>query len=108
MRACTHSLHQDRAFRESYHPDQPGGAGKLGHSSGVAPLSLFLYVLGIRLVSPTKIALRGHNPFPWPVKLSWRGVHVVWDDKAAVVRFPDGSEAEVTGPQVQLVEQNEA
>ena len=108
MRACTHSLHQDRAFRESYHPDQPGGAGKLGHSSGVAPLSLFLYVLGVRLVSPTKIALRGHNPFPWPVKLSWRGVHVVWDDKEAVVRFPDGSEAEVTGPQVQLVEQNEA
>jgi hypothetical protein len=32
MRACIHSLHQDRAFRESYSPDQPGGKGKPGHS----------------------------------------------------------------------------
>ncbi len=108
MRACIHSLHQDRAFRESYHPDQPGGVGKSGHSSGVAPLSLFLYVLGVRLISPRKIALRGHNPFPWPVRLSYRGIEILWNKDSALVRFPDESEATVTGLQVQLVEQNEA
>jgi hypothetical protein len=107
MRGCIHSLHEDRAFRESYYPDRPGGPGKLGHSSGVAPLSLFLYVLGVRLVSPTKIALRGHNPFPWPVQLSWRGIEILWNKDGALVRFPDGSEASVTGLHVQLVEQNE-
>ena len=113
MRGCIHSLRQDRTFRESYHPDQPGGLGKPGHSSGVPPLSLFLYVLGVRLISPAKIALRGHNPFPWPVKLSWRGVQVVWDEAAAIVKFPDGGKVRVEGSaiqivtQVQLVEQNE-
>jgi hypothetical protein len=107
MRACIQSLHQDRAFRESYYPDQPGGSGRLGHSSGVAPFSLFLHVLGVRLISPRKIALRAQNPFPWPVQLSWRGIEILWNKEGALVRFPDGSEATVTGLQVQLVEQNE-
>ena len=106
-RACIRSLQQDRAFRESYSPDQPGGIGKPGHSSGVAPLSLFLYVLGVRLISPRKIALRGHNSFPWPVQMSWRGIEIQWKKDSAVVRFQDGSEATVAGLQVQLVEQNE-
>ena len=108
MSACIHTLHEDRAFRESYQPDQPGGVGKSGHSSGVAPLSLFLYVLGVRLISPRKIALRGHNPFPWPLRLRYRGIEILWDNDSALVRFPDTSEATVTGLQVQLVEQNEA
>ena len=105
MRACLHTLHEDRAFRESYHPDQPGGAGRQGHSSGVAPLSLFLYVLGVRLISPTKIALRGHNPFPWPVRVSWRGITVAWEDAAAIVQFPDGGEVRVEGNAIQIVTQ---
>ncbi len=107
MLACLHTLREDRVFRESYYPDKPGGPGKPGHSSGVAPLSLFLYVLGIRLISPRKIALRGHNPFPWPVRLSYRGIEILWNKDSALVRFPDASEATVTGLQVQLVEQNE-
>ena len=107
MRACTHSLHQDRAFREFYHPDQPGRGGTLSHSAGVAPLSLFLDILGVRLISPRKIALRGHNPFPWPIRLSHRGIEIEWNVDSALVRFPDLSEATVTGLQVQLVEQNE-
>ena len=107
MRACLHTLHEVRTFRESYYPDQPGGIGKLGHSSGVAPLSLFLYVLGVRLISPHKIALRGHNPFPWPIRLTYRGIEIQWKKDSALVRFPDTSEATVTGLQVQLVEQNE-
>ena len=108
MSACIHTLYEDRVFRESYYPDQPGGPGIPGHSAGVAPISLFLYVLGVRLISPRKIALRGHNPFPWPVRLRHRGIEILWSDDGALVRFPDGSEVSVAGLQVQLVEQNEA
>ena len=107
MQACLHTLHEDRDWREAYHPDRPGGIGKLGHSSGVAPLSLFLYVLGVRLISPRKIALRGYNPFPWPIWLSHRGIEILWNKDGALVRFPDGSEATLDGSQVQLVEQNQ-
>ncbi len=108
MRACIHTLYEDRVFRESYYPDRLGGPGVPGHSSGIAPLSLFLYVLGVRLISPRKVALRGHNPFPWSLRLRYRGIEILWSDDGALVRFPDGSEATVTGLQVQLVEQNEA
>jgi len=107
MRACIHTLYEDRAFRESYYPDQPGGPGVPGHSSGVAPLSLFLYVLGVRLISPRKVALRGHNPFPRPLRLRYRGIEILWSDDGALVRFPDGSEIALTGLEVQLVEQDE-
>ncbi|MFQ5932350.1 MAG: hypothetical protein ACE5MM_08070, partial [Nitrospiraceae bacterium] len=107
MRACIHTLHQDRDFRETYHPDRPGGSGKPGHSSGVAPLSLFLYVLGVRLISARKVALRGRNPFPWPIRLRHRGIEINWDKEGARVHFPDGGTTLVTGQQVQVVELTE-
>mgnify|MGYP001609483653 CR=1 FL=1 len=57
------------------------------------------------LISPTKIALRGHNPFPWPINLRWRGVTIRWEAEEAHVRFPDGGEIRVAGRQIQTVEQ---
>ena len=105
MRACIASLKQEQAFREAYHADRPGGLGGCGHLAGVAPLSLLLYVLGVWLMSPSKIALRGHNPFPWPIALRWRGVEIRWTTDRALLKFPDGGEAEVIGRLVQTVEQ---
>ena len=105
MRACIASLQEQRSTREAYYADRPGGLGERGHSGGVAPLSLLLYVLGVRLISPTKIALRGHNPFPWPINLRWRGVAIRWEAETAQVRFPDGGEIQVIGRQTQTVEQ---
>jgi len=105
MRACIASLKEEQAFREAYYADRPAGLGERGHMAGVAPLSLLLYVLGVRLISPRKIALRGHNPFPWPITLRWRGVEIRWSTDRALVRFADGGEAEATGRLVQTVEQ---
>ena len=79
--------------------------GERDHTGGVAPLSLFLYVLGVRLISPHKVVLRGQNPFPWPVQLSWRGIDIRWNKDVAMVRFPDGASVEVRGEQPQTVEQ---
>ena len=105
MRTCIASLQEQRSTREAYYADRPGGLGERGHGGGVAPFSLLLYVLGVRLISPTKIALRGHNPFPWPITLRWRGVEIRWVGDRAFVRFADGGEAEAQGRIVQTVEQ---
>jgi hypothetical protein len=105
LRACIASLHEQRASREAYSADRPGGVGERGHGAGIAPVSLLLYVLGVRLITPTKITLRGHNPFPWPINLRWRGLAIRWDAEGAQVRFPDGGEIRVTGRQTQTVEQ---
>lgn len=105
MRITTHILRKENAFREIYDPDQQLGFGERNHLSGVSPLSLFLRVLGIRLISPTKLYLRGNNPFPNPVILRWKGLRVEFLDELAVVTFPDGGSVEIRGNDSQLVEQ---
>jgi hypothetical protein len=105
LRACISSLHEQRASREAYSADRPGGVGERGHNAGIAPVSLLLYVLGVRLITPTKITLRGHNSFPWPITLRWRGVEIRWLQDRALLRFADGGEVEAQGRIVQTFEQ---
>jgi len=72
--------------------------------AGVAPLSLFLQVLGVRLISPHKVILRGSNSFPSPIRLRWRGLEIRWGHQSAVVMFPDGQRVTVQGDSPQVVE----
>jgi hypothetical protein len=105
MQACIACLKADHAIREVYHADRPIGFGERGHLSGLPPLGLLLYVLGVRLIATNKIALRGSNPFPWPIRLGWKGLQIDWEAESATVIFPDGGEVQVTGDAIQIVEQ---
>jgi hypothetical protein len=105
MNTSVASLRRDQAFRESYHADREQGAGSRHHLAGVAPFSLFLQVLGVRLISPSKVTLRGSSPFPDAIRLRWRGLEIRWDHRGAVVEFPDGEQVSVQGETVQVVEQ---
>ncbi len=104
MQACISNLKHEGCFRRAYYADGRGGIGERDHLAGVAPLGLLLYVLGVRLISPDKVALRGTNPFAWPIKLRWRGLEIEWQDDLAWVTFPSGERAQVSGPDVQVVE----
>lgn len=104
MQACISTLKQDGCFRQAYYADGAGGIGERDHLAGVAPLGLLLYVLGVRLISADKLALRGANPFPWPIRLGWRGLRIEWEVDSAWVSFPSGERVEVVGPEVQVVE----
>lgn len=99
------ALRKDKSFREAYNADQPEGIGERDHLGGVAPVSLFLDLLGVRLVSPSKAWLCPDNPFPWPVRLRWRGLEIHWEDGAAGVTFPNGEQVEVHGEGLQVIEQ---
>jgi hypothetical protein len=103
--ASSASLRQDKGFAEFYHADRSEGHGEREHALGAPPLSLFLHILGLRLISPRKVILRGHNPFPWPVRVRWRGVSIRWEGEQASVTFPDGGQIAVEGDAVQVVEQ---
>lgn len=107
MQACISGLQTDHATREAYLADQPAGIGERGHISGLPPLGLMLHTLGVRLINPSKVALRGRNPFPWPVTLRWRGLQIAWKDDHASVQFVDGGEVRVSGEAVQIVEQSQ-
>jgi glycogen debranching enzyme len=98
MSACIHSLKQDHAFRKAYNADEAAGIGDRNHIGGVAPLHLFLDVLGVRLISPQKVWVRGQHPFEDPVTIRWRGLKLVCRPKTCEVVFPDGQKIEVAEP----------
>jgi hypothetical protein len=106
MQAVIHSLRNDGGFSEIYGADRPGGFGLRDHQAGVAPVGLFLQIVGVRLLTPHRVALVGTNPFSWPVTVRWRGLEVRREPKGATqVTFPNGQRVEVTGEEPRLVEQ---
>lgn len=102
--ATVETLKSDKAFREAYNADQPGGLGDRHHMWGIAPLSLFLETLGVRLITPNKVWLRPQNPFPWPVTVRWRGLTLECLKDRIEVTFPNGQRIITRGTQAQMVE----
>jgi hypothetical protein len=105
MQAAINSLKTDKAFREYYNADEAEGLGERDHLYGLAPLELFLYTLGVRLISPSKVWLRPQNPFPSRIVLRWRDLKVECFKDSKRVTFPDGQQINVTGEMPQIAEQ---
>jgi hypothetical protein len=105
MQSAISSLRQDKAFFEAYHPDALRGIGERNHLCGVAPLHLFLHVLGVRLISPRKVWIAGRSPFPGPVTVRWRGLEILRQEDHTQLTFPDGHVVQSEGEEARLVEQ---
>ena len=103
MSAVILNLKQEGAFRHSYDSASGQGQGERNALSGLPPLGLFLRTLGIQLISPDKVALRGSNPYPWPVTLKYRGLTVLRQKEKTNVIFPDGNIVEIDDPSPQLI-----
>ncbi len=84
------NLKQDGCFRRYYHPDSRQGIGERNTLHGLAPLGLLLEVIGVRFITPQRIALNGFNPFPWPVTVKYRGTTVLCQKDKTTVIFQDG------------------
>jgi len=105
MTAMVYTLKEEKAFREAYHCDKLEGLGERNYLWGVAPLALFLRVLGVRVISPRQVYLEGRSPFPWPVTIRHKGLTVTKDASGAQVTFPSGKVVRVEGEAGQLVEE---
>lgn len=101
MDAISLTLKRDAAFRRYYDPAIGYGAGERNALAGLAPLGLFLDVLGVRIISPTRVWLAGFNPFPWPVTVKYRGLTVLRQMEKTTVIFPDGQSIVSHDPQPQ-------
>lgn len=88
-------VQQEKAFYEGYHSEKPGGLGKRGHVSGVAPLHLFMRVIGVRIISAARVWVGG--PYVWrgPVTVTHHGVSVTRSATETRVAFPDGQVIEL-------------
>lgn len=104
MTTMIHSLQTDKAFHEAYHCDKLEGLREHDYIWGVAPAHLFLRTVGIRIISPHKVWVRGRNPFPWPVTVKWKGVTVTKVDEGTLIKFPSGKEVALTDEGERFVE----
>ncbi len=105
MAGVTRVLREEHTFRQAYHPETGQGLGEWHHACGVAPLSLFLGSVGVQLISPTRVGLRGRNPFPFPVTITWRGLAVTRSGEVSRVVFPDGQALDIQGEEPLVIEQ---
>ncbi|MBN2387665.1 MAG: hypothetical protein JXB85_11660 [Anaerolineales bacterium] len=90
MAAVIENLKKQRAFYQVYHSESGAGLGERNALPGLAPLGLFLQVLGVEFLSATQVRLSGKNPFPWPVTVKYRGMHVTRQAEQTTIVFPDG------------------
>lgn len=92
MRAQAVLLRTDKALYEAVAAEGSRGVGDRGHIGGAAPLHLLMRVLGIRIVSRSRVWAGG--PFVWekPVTVRRCGVEVRRSAEGTVVRFPSGLE----------------
>jgi hypothetical protein len=68
--------------------------GQYNAISGLVPIRLFLKIAGVKLLSPTKVALWGSNPFLWPIEINWRGLSIWKEQEHTRITFPNGADAE--------------
>ncbi len=104
MTGVIQNLKQNQAFFARYHAENGTGIGERNALTGVAPVGLFLQVLGVQILSPTRVHLEGENPFPWEVTIRYRGLKIVRGLDQTVVTFPNGKSVAVTDTSPCMVE----
>ncbi|MBK9924485.1 MAG: hypothetical protein IPP66_04260 [Anaerolineales bacterium] len=104
MTGIIQNLKQNRAFYARYHAEKGTGIGERNALSGLAPVGLFLKVLGVEILSSTRVKLEGTNPFPWDVTIQYRGLKVIRGTNKTEVVFANGKSVTVTGIESTMVE----
>lgn len=103
MAGVIQNLKQKRAFYQHYHAETGQGFGERNALGGLAPVGLFLQVLGVQLLSANRVRLEGRNPFPWPVTVQYKGLKIVRGFERTEVVFPNGKQVSVSDPTPCLV-----
>jgi hypothetical protein len=98
MKAVILNLKSSHSFYQNYHAERGAGIGERNTVHGLAPVGLFLDVLGVRNISSRSVQLEGRNPFPWPVTINYRGVTVLRGLDRTVITFPNGKNIIVEDP----------
>jgi hypothetical protein len=90
MKAQTATLRGGKAFFEFYHADEPHGMGERGSTLGLVPLHLLLRVLGVRVVSKSRVWTGGAFDWGSAVSVTQHGVTVRRSAQGTDIRFPSG------------------
>jgi hypothetical protein len=98
MTGVIKNLKQYRAFSQRYNSETGQGFGERNNLSGLAPVGLFLRVLGVQVLPGGQVRLDGQNPFPWPVTVQYKGIKVMRGFDRTEVIFANGKKVVVRDP----------
>ncbi len=90
LRVQTLVLRDQKAFYEFYDADQPRGMGERGSTLGLVPLHLLMRVLGVRIVSKSRVWTGGEFHWGSTVTVSQHGVTVKRSAQGTTIDFPSG------------------
>ena len=103
MSAIISNLKRSQSFYRTYHAETGAGQGERDSLHGLAPVGLFLEILGVEIISPKRVKIRDENPFPWPVTVKYRGLTISRLLDHTEVIFPNGQSTQVSHPADMLV-----
>lgn len=103
MRAVVFNLKRDKTFRRFYNSQTGAGIGEQNALIGLAPVGLFLYTLGVKVYSPTRVEISGFNPFPWPVTVKYQGLSVLRHNGKTTIIFPNGQAISLDGAEPRII-----
>jgi len=103
MTAVIQNLKQNRSFHARYHAEKGTGIGERNALSGLAPVGLFMRLLGVEIHSAMRVKLEGENPFPWDVTIQYRGLKVIRGQDQTEVIFANGKSVIVTDTESTVV-----
>ncbi len=92
MSAIIHGLKDYNGFYSAHEVESGYPKGQPNAICGLAPVGLFLKIVGIKLLSPNQVAIWDSNPFPWPVEVRWQGLWVRREGEQTHIIFPDGTQ----------------
>jgi len=104
MNAIVQNLKQNRAFFARYHAENGSGIGERNALTGFAPVGLFLQVLGVQILSSTRVRLEGNNPFPWEVTVCYRGLKILRGHDKTLVTFTNGKSVTISDSSPYIIE----
>ncbi|MBL8062159.1 MAG: hypothetical protein JNK32_04020, partial [Anaerolineales bacterium] len=90
MNAVIQNLKQNRSFYQRYHAEKGTGIGERNSLTGFAPVGLFMQVLGVTILSGTRVKLEGRNLFPFPVTIKYKGLSIARGQEQTTVTFANG------------------
>lgn len=105
METVIHNLKLHGSFFNEILARDGTGFGERNTVRGLLPVSLFLQVLGVHILSDRSVRLEGNNPFPWPITIKVRGLTVVRRSDETLITFPDGNTTRITDTAACLVSQ---
>ncbi len=103
MGGITQSLQKRGAFSQRFDARTGDPSGERNPLDGLAPLGLFLDILGIKILSPLSLIIEGFSPFSWPVTVKYRGLLLTRHQKTTDIIFPDGQKTTISGADRQFI-----